>query len=302
MPHGDVSAFADAVRRCIVAPDEARRSAIRHTGSFAASVPSNRRGGRTAERAAVADRCDGERMTSLTSGAPFLGNEVDARHAAEPRAPLWLRDDDAVEPTPPYAARRSHRAPWHSPGTGSCSGDCRKGTGAKGELQNMSLRWSTAGRIANHAPEGEKKQEFGPHRPVEAMRRELSALSRMREIFAEQMTPIFVPPWNRIAAELVPALAKSAMPPSTFGVAQDDKPAIPKSPHISTSSIFGVRAAAEHGVLAKRSPWRWRILSITAAIRLEYCRTISCMTNWRSISWKRCSHLPRGSHGCPPRL
>ncbi|MCG7392491.1 glycosyl transferase family 28 [Microvirga sp. ACRRW] len=60
---------------------------------------------------------------------------------------------------------------------------------------------------ANHAPIGEKKAEFGAHRPVEAMARQAEqALRIAREKLGRKLLPAFVPPWNRISPELVPHL------------------------------------------------------------------------------------------------
>ncbi|HUF45256.1 MAG TPA: polysaccharide deacetylase, partial [Aestuariivirgaceae bacterium] len=59
----------------------------------------------------------------------------------------------------------------------------------------------------NHALPGEKKQELGPHRPAETVLEELSiGLDRLVGLFSGQAVPMLVPPWNRIAAELLPRL------------------------------------------------------------------------------------------------
>lgn len=56
---------------------------------------------------------------------------------------------------------------------------------------------------ANHAPADQKKSEFGDHRPIAMMRSELAAgRKRLEDLFGEQFTPIFVPPWNRISKTL----------------------------------------------------------------------------------------------------
>lgn len=57
-------------------------------------------------------------------------------------------------------------------------------------------------RHANHAPPGGKKAEFGPHRPLAVMRRELAEARRLMPDAA----PVFVPPWNRIDPALAPLL------------------------------------------------------------------------------------------------
>jgi hypothetical protein len=55
-------------------------------------------------------------------------------------------------------------------------------------------------RHRNHSPEGEKKMELGPHRPVDVILDELAAgFDRLRARFPAKFLPILVPPWNRVA-------------------------------------------------------------------------------------------------------
>src|SRR5205814_5054374 len=60
---------------------------------------------------------------------------------------------------------------------------------------------------ANHAPAGEKKQELGFHRERAVLLEELAqAHRRMSDLYGERLIPMLVPPWNRIAPELMPDL------------------------------------------------------------------------------------------------
>lgn len=60
----------------------------------------------------------------------------------------------------------------------------------------------------NHAPRGEKKAEYGEHRPPAVMAEEIVAgLERLRAIYPERFLPLFVPPWNRISKPLVARLS-----------------------------------------------------------------------------------------------
>lgn len=60
---------------------------------------------------------------------------------------------------------------------------------------------------ANHARAGEKPAEFGPHRPGSDLARDAAeGLRRTKAAFGSAIVPVFVPPWNRVAPELVPAL------------------------------------------------------------------------------------------------
>jgi predicted glycosyltransferase len=61
----------------------------------------------------------------------------------------------------------------------------------------------------NHAPPGEKKAEFGPHRPLAALAQDAAAgLERAREACDGKLLNVFVPPWNRAAPELLAMLSK----------------------------------------------------------------------------------------------
>lgn len=134
--------------------------------------------------------------------------ELDRWAETGKRLDLWLRDDDATAPGPQLdrlaalaerfaipvllasipllaqetLARRLESAPLLRP--------CQHGT------------WHR-----NHAPAGEKKSEFGQHRPLAEILTEIAAgQARLRELFGARALPVFVPPWNRIhprvAAEL----------------------------------------------------------------------------------------------------
>ena len=59
----------------------------------------------------------------------------------------------------------------------------------------------------SHAPEGQKKAEFGHPRDT-ALGDADQAITRMKALFADRFLPIFVPPWNRLAGALMPELAK----------------------------------------------------------------------------------------------
>lgn len=137
-----------------------------------------------------------------------LLTELDRWAAAGKRLELWLRDDDATMPSdqldrlaalaerfaipvllasiPLLAqetlARRLETAPLLLP--------CQHGT------------WHR-----NHAPAGEKKSEFGPHRPLPEILGEIAAgRERLHELFGCSVLPVFVPPWNRIHPDIAAEL------------------------------------------------------------------------------------------------
>jgi hypothetical protein len=59
---------------------------------------------------------------------------------------------------------------------------------------------------ANHAPPGERKAEFGAHRPIGAMIDDARHALATAGAAGLPLVPVFVPPWNRAAAEVVAAL------------------------------------------------------------------------------------------------
>ncbi len=71
----------------------------------------------------------------------------------------------------------------------------------------------------DHAPASDKKSELGAHRPAMLVLGELgTGRLAMERLFGERPLPVLVPPWNRIAPALVPALPEIGFSGlSTFG-------------------------------------------------------------------------------------
>lgn len=122
--------------------------------------------------------------------------------------PFWLRDDDAIAPTPELERFLALLDRWGLPlaiatipagMTADLVARCRVRPGTALLVHGHSH--------ANHAPAGAKKAEFGPHRPLEAMEAELGhALAKARACAGDLLLPVLVPPWNRIAPDLVARL------------------------------------------------------------------------------------------------
>jgi predicted metallopeptidase len=133
---------------------------------------------------------------------------------------VWWRDDDAVAHTPALDRLLALAGQAGMP----------LAIAAVPALVEPSLvqRLSGEERVAvlvhglahtNHAPDGAKKAEFGPHRPLAALEREAAqGLRGSRDAFGRQALNVFVPPWNRIAPELAAALPRLGFGGmSTFG-------------------------------------------------------------------------------------
>ena len=122
--------------------------------------------------------------------------------------PIWWRDVDAVAPAPALdrllALAGKFEAPLHlavipKPAVAELADRLRPVPAAF----VLTHGW----RHFNHAPPDQKKAEFGAHRPLAAMLDEIAAGSqRLDDLFGDQALPVFTPPWNRIAPELMDGL------------------------------------------------------------------------------------------------
>lgn len=137
-----------------------------------------------------------------------LFDELDRWAAASKTATLWWRDDDACEPT---CALETLLSTGHSAGVPVGLAVIPKP--AAPTLSSWLERFPLAKVLQhgyahiNHAPEGDKKAEFGVHRPMREMLAELEqGYEKLRGLFATRPLPMFVPPWNRISTDLVKAL------------------------------------------------------------------------------------------------
>lgn len=123
--------------------------------------------------------------------------------------PVWWRDDDATTPTLELDRlleiasgfeAQLHLAVIPEPATSELA--VRLGT-APGVFV-LTHGW----RHKNHAPADRKKAEFGTDRPVSTMLEEIDlGRQRLVGLFGSQSLPVFTPPWNRIAPELLAKLA-----------------------------------------------------------------------------------------------
>ncbi|MEX6506211.1 polysaccharide deacetylase family protein [Jiella sp. M17.18] len=141
---------------------------------------------------------------------------------------VWWRDDDARWPTRPLSRLLSLQAETGLP----------LALAVVPEGAEPSLAEALAGapdiavllhgwRHANHAPEGEKRAEYGDHRPASAMADEIAAgRDRLASLFGERFLPVFVPPWNRIGGDAKGLLSGLGLPVlSVYGPAAAGSPA-----------------------------------------------------------------------------
>ncbi len=145
----------------------------------------------------------------MTEAWTALHAELDAWAEAGRAATFWWRDDDAVEPSRALdrllELSEDHGAPL-------CLAviPARCGQSLPRRLQRAP---ATLGILQHgfahldHAAAGEKKVELGRGRAMNALLEELArGQALMLRHFQAHALPVLVPPWNRLAAELVPAL------------------------------------------------------------------------------------------------
>jgi hypothetical protein len=138
-----------------------------------------------------------------------LDSEMAHWQAAGLSLPLWWRDDDAIAPTP-----QLQRLSDLSDRLGlsvhlsviPAEADADLARFVQNRPQIVPIVHGFAHR--NHAPSGQKKTEFGDHRPVHsALNDARVGVARLQDLFGSRLRPIFVPPWNRIDPGVVQGLA-----------------------------------------------------------------------------------------------
>ena len=155
-----------------------------------------------------------------------LDDELRAWAGDGRRAGLWWRDDDAAEDSPALQqllGLAGGDAPpvviAVIPATLSDAAAERIAAGTDAGARQG--RWVVQHGYAhaNHARDNEKKIELGGSHPAALCESQLRAgLALLSERFREQFLPMLVPPWNRIARDLIPrlpALGYAAI--STYG-------------------------------------------------------------------------------------
>lgn len=156
----------------------------------------------------------------MSTAWPALRAELDRAHAAGRTVGVWLRDDDAIMPTPALDRLHGLCADVGLPillavipaGAGDALAGWVAGRPAVAPCQHG---WDHA----NHAPPGERARELGGTRAAADILGDLArGQERLRALFGPRVAPVLVPPWNRIDETLLPALpALGFSTLSTFG-------------------------------------------------------------------------------------
>lgn len=189
-------------------------------------------------------------MTGWTDWRPLLG-ELDRWAAMGRQARFWLRDDDAVEPSPALDRLLALAGGAAIPLTLAVI-PARTGADLAARLDGAAQvgvalhGWSHE----NHAGPGEKSQELGPHRPAATVLAQLRAgRERLARLHGARFLPLLVPPWNRIDPALVPRLGEAGLSAlSVFGPEQGG-PVPQANCHVDLIDWRGSRGGREAAAL-----------------------------------------------------
>ncbi len=121
--------------------------------------------------------------------------------------PIWWRDDDAIAPTEALDTLAVlseavgvpvHLAVIPKDATDQLARDIAEC------FVPVVHGWAHV----SHTPDGVKNAEFGDGRPAHtALEDAMQGIERLKSLFGPRLAPMFVPPWNRIAPEVVAGLA-----------------------------------------------------------------------------------------------
>ncbi len=172
--------------------------------------------------------------------------------------PLWWRDDDAVAATAALDRLSDLAASLDMPVhlaviPAMADKTLAEKVSSDHHLIPMVHGWGHF----NHAPKGEKKNEFGDHRPlgemVEDARR---GMTRLGDLFGDALRPVFVPPWNRISARFIaelPGLGYQALSTFTPRLAVQAAPGMEQiNSHLDPVAWHARRAMANPNRLIKQ--------------------------------------------------
>ncbi|AYD03339.1 polysaccharide deacetylase family protein [Neorhizobium sp. NCHU2750] len=178
--------------------------------------------------------------------------QLDRYAEAGRTAEIWLRDDDAIEPTELLSRLLGLSAAWDVPMT--IAAIPAHATPALAALVSEMMAISIAVHgwdHTNYAPTTEKKQELGLHRGEDAVLELLAeGIIRIRHMFGARAIPLLVPPWNRIAPALIGRLADLGYEAlSVFGPERTGAPLPMVNTHVDIIDWKGSRGGRAADVL-----------------------------------------------------
>lgn len=211
VPEADLTAarLAQAVRAALAHTQPPVPVALDGAARTVALVEERIRRARAAPRP---QRAPGEAPPAVVRTLPWrtLDDALDRAADAGRALRLWWRDDDAVAATPALerllALARRTGIPVALAAVPARAEPSLRARLAGEPLAQVLVHGLTH---ANHAPAGEKKAEFGPHRPAGSLAEDAARALREAELrLGPALLPVFVPPWNRVAPDLVALLPR----------------------------------------------------------------------------------------------
>jgi hypothetical protein len=142
-----------------------------------------------------------------------LASELDRWSALGRTATLWCRDDDACRDSPALRrlleCARSREVPV---AIAAIPALCEPSLAAAIARYDVATVIQHGYAHRNHAPAGERSCELGSHRPLAACIDELgTGRETLEAAFGARFLPALVPPWNRIATDVVTALPRAGL-------------------------------------------------------------------------------------------
>jgi hypothetical protein len=168
---------------------------------------------------------------------PFapLRAELELWQASGRSCPFWWRDDDLICASPELNKMALTAEEARVPVLAAvipAEADDRLGEDTRGMTGLSFCQHGYAHR--SHVATGAPSSEFDSGRPQAEVAREIAeGRQRLLGLFGERFIPVFVPPWNRIAADFVPLLEEYRF----WGLSQyKDEPPHPDSKLIIVNS------------------------------------------------------------------
>ncbi|RTL30735.1 MAG: hypothetical protein EKK49_12960 [Rhodocyclaceae bacterium] len=165
-----------------------------------------------------------------TAKDPFspLRAELELWQASGRSCPFWWRDDDLVCASPELNKMALLAAEARVPVLAAvipAHTDGRLGEDTMGMAELSFCQHGYAHK--SHVAAGVPSSEFGNGRQLSEVAREIAeGRQRLQGLFGERFIPVFVPPWNRIAANFIPLLEEYRF----LGLSQHrDEPSLPDS-------------------------------------------------------------------------
>ncbi len=159
-------------------------------------------------------------------------------------ARLWLRDDDAIEPTAPLERLLAETKNYGIPVTLAVIPALTGAPLAQRLADEAHVSVAVHGWAHhNHAGPDDKKQELGGSRLEETILGELyEGFLKLKDLYPTRFLTMLVPPWNRIDKGLIPKLPELGFESlSTYGRVKGESPLAIVNSHVDLMDWHGTR-------------------------------------------------------------